>query len=272
VKTRSPSIDIDPTLKARFAEDGYCIVRGLYTPEELEPVRNRLEELWEGRHDYPWPNEKLSTNDPNDRNTPGGNYRSGSLQLPASLESVFSTFARNARLVSVMETLLGGPVKPFTDQTIFKPGIQKANRSFYHQDTFYWRLRPGVCINAWIALDEVDRDSCALAFLPGSHRNWRIAFHEEYWDEVRFSRGKDGKAVTRRRIPQSAIDDSTEILTPGKPGDAFFFNNYTWHRAEPNLSGLNKAAYAIACQLDRTDNPLSEKELEALTDKAPAKP
>ena len=146
-------------------------------------------------------------------------------------------------------------------------GVLGGNRSFYHQDSFYWRLRPRVCINAWVALDEVDRDSIALAFLPGSHRKWRIAFHEEYWDEVRYARGNDGKPYTRRRIPLSAIDDSAEILIPGKPGDAFFFNNYTWHRAEPNLSGLNKAAYAIAHQLDRPDNKLSDSELEAITDK-----
>jgi ectoine hydroxylase-related dioxygenase (phytanoyl-CoA dioxygenase family) len=31
-----------------------------------------------------------------------------------------------------------------------------------------------------------------------------------------------------------------------KAGDALFFTNYTWHRAEPNLSGTDRLFYAIA--------------------------
>ena len=271
MEAQTRSVEIGPEVIAQFQSDGYCIVRGLYGPEEVQPVRRRLEELWEGRHPYPWPNAFLAATDPTDRNTPGGNYRSGSMQLPAAMETVFHDFAYNPKLVSVMQALLGGPVRHYTDQTIFKAGVHRAERSFYHQDTFYWRLKPKVCINAWVALDPVDRDAIALAFLPGSHKRWRIQFHEEYWDEVRYARGNDGTQYTRRRIPLSIVDESAEILTPGSSGDAFFFTNYTWHRAEPNRSGLNKAAYAIAYQLDRPDNKLSEREIEDLTDGAPRK-
>ena len=83
----------------------------------------------------------------------------------------------------------------------------------------YWKLRPKVCLNCWIALD--------------------------------------------------AVDDSQEDLISGGPGDAYFFTNYTWHRGEPNLSGVNRAAYAIAYHLDRDDNLLSEDEFDALMDGAP---
>lgn len=84
--------------------------------------------MYEGRHDYGWPNPHLQTGDPEDRDTPGGNYRSGSLQRPADIEPVFADFA--------------------------------------------------------------------------------------------------------------------EDLIPGEPGDAFFFDNYVWHRGEPNLGEVNRAAYA----------------------------
>ncbi len=270
MKTSVRRVAIGPEVVAQFNRDGYCVVRGLYTPEEVLPVRKRLEDFWEGRHEYPWPTDHLAATNPEDRNTPGGNYRSGSMQLPAAMEKVFHDFAYNQKLISAMEALLGGPVKHFTDQTIFKAGALKEERSFYHQDGFYWRLRPRACINCWVALDEVDRDAIALAFLPGSHKSWRIRYHEEYWDAVRYARGKDGAQYKRRRIPLAAIDASSEALVPGRAGDAFFFNNYTWHRAEPNLSGINKAAYAIAWQLDRPDNRLSEQELSAITDGAPA--
>ncbi len=69
--------------------------------------------------------------------------------------------------------------------------------------------------------------------------------------------------------PHLPVNDSAEDLIPGEPGDAFFFDNYAWHRGEPNLSGVNRAAYAIAYQLDRDDNLLSEDEFDALMDGAP---
>ena len=252
--------------QARFQRDGYCVVRGLYTLEEVKPVRDRLEEFYEGKHTYGWPNEHLRSFDSDDRDTAGGNYRSGSLQRPASIEETFHTFAYNPKLIVVMEQLLGGAVKLYTDQTIFKPGAIKAGRSFYHQDGYYWRLKPGACINAWVALDEVDRGTIAMGFMEGSQRDWRIARHEEYWDEVRPSGGKEGQQYKRKRIPLDAVDESKDLLIPGSPGDAFFFSNYTWHRAEPNLSGMNRAAYAIAYQLDREDNKLSDEEFNALLD------
>ena len=159
-------------------------------------------------------------------------------------------------------------MRHYTDQTIFKPAVFKAGRSFYHQDCFYWKLRPKVCLNCWVALDRVDRGIMALGFLPGSHRRWRVQFHEAYWDQVP-KHGRDGSTYQRRRIPLSVVDAASEDLIPGEPGDAFFFNNYTWHRGEPNLGEVNRAAYAIAYQLDRDDNRLTDAELANLTDGAP---
>jgi hypothetical protein len=225
-----------------------------------------MEELWNGHHDYGWPHRHLQTWDPEDKDTPGGNYRSGSLQQPAAIESVFDDFTGNPKLVGAMEALLDGPVKRYTDQTIFKPGVYKAGRSFYHQDSFYWKLRPKVCLNCWIALDQVAPDAIALGFLPGTHASWRIRFHELYWDQVP-AFGRDGAQYQRKRIALDAVDDSREDLISGGPGDAYFFTNYTWHRGEPNLSGVNRAAYAIAYQLDRDDNLLSEDEFDALMER-----
>ena len=113
-----------------------------------------------------------------------------------------------------MEALLGGPVKRYTDQTIFKPSVFKAGRSFYYQDCFYWKLRPNVCLNCWIALDEVAPDAMALGFLSGTHARWRIQFHEQYWDQVP-RHGRDGRAS--RRHARSSSSSSTSTVTMSAP-------------------------------------------------------
>jgi ectoine hydroxylase-related dioxygenase (phytanoyl-CoA dioxygenase family) len=170
------------------------------------------------------------------------------VQRPAKQEQVFRDIADHPNLQSAMAQLLGGPVERFTDQALIKNKTVRGE-SFYHQDSEYWHIPPEQGANAWIALDEVDREAIALAILPGTHKIWEIIPHEAYYDEPSLHNAQTGQAFKRYRIPFAQIDFSKEVLLPMSPGDAAFFSNYTWHRAEPNLSGSHKAAYAIAYQL-----------------------
>ena len=119
----------------------------------------------------------------------------------------------------------------------------------FHQDSFYWHLAPEQGCNSWIALDEVGVDGCALAIMPRTQQSWELIEHEGYYDEPSFHNARSGEAFKRWRIPITEIDFSGEVLLPMSPGDAAFFTNYTWHRSEPNRSGVHKCAYAIAYQL-----------------------
>ena len=227
----------------QFREDGYTIVRGLISPEEASAVRGRLMQLMAGDHD--WPDTHFQVLDPERfRNEKGGFVPVG-VQLPAQQDEVFRAIADHPNLRDAMAALLGGPVTRFTDQALIKHR-EISGQSFYHQDAYYWGLAPEQGCNAWIALDTADRNAIALAILPGTHRSWALTPHEEYFDEPTFHNARNGKAFRRLRIPREQIDFSREVLLPMAPGDAAFFTNYTWHRAEPNGSGADKCAYAIA--------------------------
>jgi len=86
--------------------------------------------------------------------------------------------------------------------------------------------------------------------MPGSQRGWQLTEHESYFDDPSMGRDVDGsfKPFQRHRITDEHIDTSQEHLVAMQPGDGLFFSNYTWHRSEPNRSGLTKAYYAIAWQ------------------------
>lgn len=227
----------------QYREEGYTVARGLISREEATRVRNRLMELLRGEHD--WPLTHFQILDPaRFRNERGGFVPIG-VQLPAQREAVFRDIADHPNLRAAMEQLLGGPVERFTDQALIKNAATDG-QSFYHQDSFYWRVQPERGCNAWIALDEVDREAIALAILPGTHTAWTLTPHEQYYDEPTFHNAETGEAFQRWRIPPDQIDYSREVLLPMSPGDAAFFTNFTWHRAEPNRSGAHKCAYAIA--------------------------
>ena len=230
----------------QYKDEGYTVVRGLVSREEVARVRARLMDLLEGNHD--WPNDYFQVLDPSKYRNPKGGFVPIGVQLPAKQEQIFLDIADHPNLQAAMSQLLGGSVKRFTDQALIK-NKDVDGQSFYHQDSYYWHLKPESGCNTWIALDEVGKDAIALAILPGTHKSWTLTPHEEYFDSPTFHTARTGQAFRRFRIPVSQVDFSKEVLLPMSPGDAAFFTNFTWHRAETNRSGSHKCAYAIAYQL-----------------------
>ncbi|MDE2889265.1 MAG: phytanoyl-CoA dioxygenase family protein [Gemmatimonadota bacterium] len=237
---------LDESKLQQYEYEGYTTVDGLISPAEAAAVRNRLMELMEGGHD--WPDLHFQVLDPGKfRNKKGGFVPVG-VQRPARQEAVFREIADHDNLQTAMSQLLAGPVKRFTDQALIKHR-EIDGHSFYHQDSYYWKIEPGRGCNSWIALDEVGVDASALGILPGTHRDWTLTTHERYYDEPNYYAARTAEAFSRWRIPTDGVDLSGEVVLPMQPGDAAFFSNYTWHRSEVNGSGEHKTAYAIAYQL-----------------------
>ena len=234
-----------------YKEDGYVVVPQLIPVAELMPVRRRLMDLLEGDHD--WPDHHFQVLDPTRFQNPQGGFVPVGVQGPAQREAIFKNIADHPHLQTAMSQLLGGPVKRFTDQALIRKaglGPEQGGQSFYHQDSYYWRLEPQTGCNVWITLDTVGRNSGALAIMPGTHKNWTLIEHEQYYDNPSYHTASNGKAFQRHRIPLNQIDFSQEVVLPMQPGDAVFFTNFTWHRSEKNLTAEHECAYAIAYQLD----------------------
>ena len=151
-----------------------------------------------------------------------------------------------------MACLLDEPIELFTEQIGIKHGWieeEQGGRSYFHQDSWYWKIDPELGCNCWIPMDAVGADAIALAVMPESHRNWSLTEHESYYDDPPWGRADpEFEPLKRHRIPHDQIDYSKELLVPMEAGDGLFFSNYTWHRSEPNRSGQTKAFYAIAYQ------------------------
>lgn len=233
----------------QYRDEGYTVVRGLISSNEVTRVRTRLIEVFEGNHN--WPPVHFQILDPSKFLHPDGSYVPIGVQQPARCEQVFCDIADHPNLQRAMAQLLGGPVTRYTDQALIKHR-DITGQSFYHQDSYYWRIEPELGCNAWIALDEVGENASALAIKPGTHRSWTLIEHEQYYDEPSFHNARTGQAFMRWRIPSTQVDSAGEVLLPMSPGDAAFFTNFTWHRSESNRSGQHKCAYAIAYRLEGT--------------------
>lgn len=234
---------------ATYGDVGYCLIPDLIPADAVAAARARLDEILAEPPD--WAPRCFQDLDPSrcpgDRPVPAG------IQRPALHDAAFDAVARHDHLARAMAALLGGPVELFTDQLGIKHGWNRDGQggmSFWHQDSWYWKIAPELGCNCWIPLHDVGRDAIALAVMPGSQRGWELTPHETYYDDPPMGRVVDGvfQPFQRHRIPAAAAGTGAEHLVDMKPGDGLFFSNYTWHRSEPNRSGQTKAFYAIAWQ------------------------
>lgn len=244
-QTPSP---ISTSEQAHYKAHGYVLVRQLIAASDCSPVRQRLNDLIE--KDPDWPEGHFQRIDTQKYARPDGSGLPGGVQRPAAACQDFHAIAHHPRLISAMGSLLESDVQLFTDQALIKYGRvneEQAGRSYYHQDSHYWKLAPEQGCNCWIALDEVGHDAICLAIMPGSHRSGKLLTHESYYDEPSLC-DRNGQPFKRHRVPHSTLDMSKEVVIPMQPGDGLFFTNYTLHRSEPNRTGNDLAAYAIAYQ------------------------
>ena len=236
-----------------YREQGYCLVEELVPGDLIAAARQRTMEIAEALPG--WPSRHFQVLDPGRYRSAGGGPLPGGIQQPAGQEEVFARIADHPRLIDAMAALLGGPVERFTDQIGVKHAAvaeEQGSRSFFHQDSFYWKIDPELGCNCWIPLTEVGVEASALAVMPASHRGWRLIEHESYYDDPPMGALKGGfRPFKRHRVPPGQVDFAREKLVDTRPGDGLFFSNYTWHRSEPNRSGRTRAFYAIAYQRRR---------------------
>ena len=237
----------------QYRKEGFCHLEGLIPPELIEATRQRLLEIIDQPPD--WHRKRFFVLDPAEYRSTSDDPLAISIQRPSLEEPTFAALSEHLNLSQAMAKLLGGQVELYTDQIGIKHGwdqTEQGGRSYFHQDSWYWKIAPELGCNCWIPMQTVGKDNIALSVMPGSHTGWRLTPHESYFDDPPYFgwSSRDGYfAFKRHRVPLDQIDYSREVLVEMAPGDGLFFSNYTWHRSEPNRTDETMLFYAIAYQL-----------------------
>lgn len=251
----TPPVTLTAEQQRQWAEDGYVVVRNLIEPALMHALKLELDNLMNGLYES-WDVGHFQFADPKKIQAPNGKMVPGGVQGPSGRGAPFTPICDHPRLQSAMAQLLGGPVRRYTDQCVLKSRYltnEQGGQTYFHQDSYYWHIRPQAGANVWIPCEPVGKDAIALAMMPGSHKGWTLVDHEQYYDDPAYCSPRTLEPFKRHRIPRETIDFSKEALVPLNTGDGVFFTNFTWHRAEPNRTGRHLAGYAIAYQLDRDD-------------------
>ena len=213
----------------QFREQGYLVVEGLVSAEEVRQVRQRTEDLITGAVPG-FPAEDIEL-EPGARTVELATVRK--LNRPAANDPVFLAHAGNPRVLAIVESIIGPDIKLYNSQCFMKPpgGVEKP----YHQDSAYFAIEPMDLVTCWTALDDVTLEKGPMWVIPGSHRQG-VLDHSQPW-VVRDRRDK--------QVPVESTDRSRETPLLMPAGGCSFHHSLLLHRSTPNRSDSSRRGLAV---------------------------
>jgi hypothetical protein len=214
---------------AQYHEDGYIIVKQLFTAEEIDLL------------------ESVTKADPHMssggvmKDADGGESRIWITNEEG--QDICNAIARSGRLIAPMEQLLGGPVYIWHYKMMLKePRVGGAWE--WHQDYGYWYgdkcLFPNLA-SCMISVNRATRENGCLQVLKGSHKMGRI---EHDWH--------GGQSVANIERTDAAESRLELVCGEIEPGDALFFHCNTLHRSDANTS--EHPRWTFICCYNAMDN------------------
>lgn len=200
-----------------FQNNGYLILRGLFSPKEIEFYKSHYEAI----------RQKETVRQHVDFGEPDFEEKDPLLTYPRIMQphrrdETSLDWLTDERLNRVMTAVLGQ--EPFAVQTMFYFKPPSARGQALHQDQYYLRVQPGTCIAAWMAVDDCDVNNGCLRVVPGSH-DWPLLCLTDADTSQSFT------DVTVE-LPEGAEELPVEM----KAGDVLFFNGQIVHGSLPNTT------------------------------------
>ena len=207
----------------KFADDGYFIINLGITAADAQAFDDDVERLWrEKPHDvafaYDSPPMRFSEADPARHRRP--RYRIHDLH---SASDVARRLYLDRTLHRYAALILGEP--PVATQSLY---FQFGSQQALHRDSIVVPTPVfGELLAAWIALEDIDRRSGALAYVPGSHK---LPFYE-------FTPGKvvyDPASMTDADVAKALAFYDAELKKSGLPVELFEAKRgevLLWHSA-----------------------------------------
>jgi ectoine hydroxylase-related dioxygenase (phytanoyl-CoA dioxygenase family) len=204
---------MDDRQRKQLDEQGYLIFKSVLSPEEIENLLARLEELWvvEGEH------------------AGEENYFEPGVRRLANLANKGEIFRRlyaHPLVLEVIEAVMGPEIRASMVNARDVPPHTGVRMPF-HMDSDRGRVRDekgyGAATAIWM-LDEFTVANGATAFVPGSHRL-----------------AKSPKQV----LTDLNATHPEEIIIEGQPGDVLVFNGHCWHAGRPNETDGHRRAVLV---------------------------
>jgi phytanoyl-CoA hydroxylase len=223
---------LDAEQIAHWRRDGFLMLPGFLTPQEVQAVNGVVDAEWSRRHGNDHEVDMLT-----------GPHAGRAYDLAVAPESsrahayklnnlfgrcaAIRAVALSSRMRAVLAQLL--EAEPLVCNSL---NFERGSQQEYHIDT--WYMPPPVdnrMVATWFALDDVDASNGPLSYYPGSHLIPPYRFSHGRLNEIRDERAACD-AYLRREIAARGLS-TTEFH--GKRGDVFIWHAQLLHGGRPIL-------------------------------------
>jgi ectoine hydroxylase-related dioxygenase (phytanoyl-CoA dioxygenase family) len=238
-----------------YRRDGFLVVRGLVSPEQVLELREHTEQLMQGR----LPEQRGTRMADRDLKRDTGVTVQGIEAPPEHLSPqekaqyflrihmlhrqlpLHEQYMLHPRVLDVLEVLMGPDVLALQTMLFLKPPGKPGQG--WHQDSYYIPSHPDTLCGAWIAIDDCDEQNGAMWFAKGSGNEpvyppcpeVGYGFGDKLVRDIRYVKGvSDPDDEKNALTPVAARYD--QVLCEARAGDVVFFNGHVLHRSKMNWS------------------------------------
>jgi phytanoyl-CoA hydroxylase len=206
--------------EAAFARDGYLVVPGLFTDQEVEALRQEATRLCRGEL-----GDFIGSVDTSSLSDDEVLRRYLCIHFPHKLSPLMLRALGHPGVVATLTRLIGPNVKAMQSMLFIKSEGKPGQA--WHQDEWFIPTRDRSLTAAWIALDDAHVGNGCLWVLPGSHQRG-ILWPQRDHNDRRFDCAQESFGFSYR--------DEEAVAVEVTAGSVVFFNGYLLHRSLPNSS------------------------------------
>lgn len=204
---------------AFYREQGFLVVEGLVSPDEVEAIRGDAVKVCRGA--YPGENLKPVGKEVSDE---AAISQYLCIHQPHHISPFMREVVAHRGIAQVLSQIVASNVKCMQSMLFIKP--PRFPGQAWHQDEVYIPTRDRSLTGAWIALDDATVENGCLWALPGSHKNGYLYPQRDHDNPLEFDFAQESYG----------FDDSGEVPVEARTGDVVFFNGYLLHRSRKNRS------------------------------------
>jgi phytanoyl-CoA hydroxylase len=212
-----------------YNNNGFCIIRNFFKIKEINSINNELKKIERNISNF-----KIRKRDIN-----LSNGIINSMHGLTKYSRFFKNISKNKNLIQACSVAMKKyPV--FREAEFFAKPAKVGLPSPYHQDNYYWNIKNGNGLTAWISLNKTSKTNGTLKYLLGSHKIGVLKHVSS------FAPGSSQK------IPDKKITilkkKYKEISPRLKPGDIILHSSEIVHGSDANKSSNPRRGMTLQYQ------------------------
>jgi ectoine hydroxylase-related dioxygenase (phytanoyl-CoA dioxygenase family) len=212
--------------KRFYADNGYLIgLPPIYSREEMERMNAELPQL-------------LSLMEPGETTKDIREWHETSQYL--------YEICMNPKILDLVEGILGPNFFMWASSFFIKEPFSKAVVG-WHQDAYYWPMKPQHSVTVWLAFDDVDPENGSMKIIPGSHKG----------GVIKHKHSKQTDSVLTLELENGMFREDTAVQFRLKAGEISLHDDRAIHGSPANPSARRRAGLTIRYSGTEVKNDLS---------------